>query len=262
MTPQLNLTPELQAEADAIEDRKQRERKEAAAAKAAIEHRDRLGQWFTPRPLAHKMVRSALRFAESLQLMSERAEYPLRVLDACAGEGAFTLELLAHDHVHVTAVEIDPVLSRTLKAITYTDGKRGSIGPHPLEVHTADFREWTKGCAVAEFDLMITNPPFHILRDVVAAGCSIARSVVVLGPTSMQHGEKHEIVHDRLLPKHLRVLKHRPKFSGSSMQPRSDHVVLYGVPRTTTAPRSRQSITYGVWRERWNPLKTPEKRKP
>lgn len=269
------LSPELQAEAEQLAERERLEREAAQLEAKAREHRDALGQWFTPRPLANKMVRTSLRFARELGLTAEQLGRPLRVVDACAGDGAFALELLAYDTLHVITVEVDPELSRALKRNAEDicphcyctrercAGARIACCPdcahheqHSLEVHTADFIAWAKGCYAGEFDLVITNPPFHLLRDVVEAASKIARAVVVLGPVSMQHGEKNEIVHDSIAPKHIRDLLRRPKFSGSSMQPRSDHAVLFGVPHTPESlRRSRHSITYGVWRERWNPLK-------
>lgn len=269
---QTYLTAELAAEAEAIAERERADREQAKREAELRAHRDKLGQWFTPRPLATKMVRSALRFANELQLGPDVTGRPLRVLDACAGQGAFALELLSYAAVHVTTVEIDPELSRVLKerahdTCTSCDGTRESCArsrvaccpdcehkePRPFEVHTADFLEWSKGCLAGEFDLVISNPPFHLLRDVVSAASAIAAAVVVLGPASMSHGDKNALVHDSLAPKHIRDLLRRPKFSGSAMQPRSDHAVLFGVPHTPESlRRSRHSISYGVWRERWN----------
>lgn len=232
------ITLELQAEADAAAAAELAERARKKAEAAAATHRAQWEQWFTPQPLAEKLASSALRFA------AESGRAPLRVLEACAGDGAIVRELLKHSDVHVTAVEIDPACARRLKDLAPIGGR--------LEVHTADFLEWAKGCRAGEFDLMIANPPYTLLRAAIVAGAAIADHLAILGPSSMTHGTSNAAIHDAIAPRHMRDLERRPRFSGTNCQPRRDYAALFGVPMTPELRATRYAVTYGVWRERWN----------
>lgn len=278
------LTEDMQREADELAEREAAELERTAAATAAAEKRAELEQWFTPAPLAAKFSAAALRFAwQQLGPLNR----PLRVLDACAGDGSLCRPLIGGDpstylgavghpgiNARITMVEIDPMFSSQLKRLAPTECSgcgtdRDRCGPllwaqqrkccpdcshrrSTVEVHTADFVDWAKACSEGEYDLLITNPPFRRLIEVVEGGAKISRCVAVIGPSAMTHGGANYALHEALRPLHMRDLKHRPKFSGTKIQPRRDYAVLMGVPLQGQKPRTRYRVTYGVWSERWN----------
>lgn len=262
---QLFTLPELAQQAEDQAATRRATAAQAAAERAAKRRRDQLGQWMTPSSLAQRMVRSALRFAAPLAQSRS-----LRVLEPACGDGAL-VHPLALQRVSITAIDIDPEMVRaTQSRVLATCAACGAESPicnaaqsrccpacacclePDLALFTGDFRLYAEGYTGSPYDLVVMNPPFHQINEFVESACAVSRAVVLLGPTGMQHGDSHARLHAALRIKHVRVLLKRPRFSGSTGQPRQDHVVLLGVPQTaSTRERKSHRITYGVWPDRW-----------
>jgi len=119
-------------------------------------HRSRLGQFFTPEPVA--------RFMASLFEQPPRGKH-LAILDPGAGIGSLSAALLAHlrGHGAVTAYEIEPSFQDHLKA---------TLGAFPGEhaIQQSDFIAQTVMAVVSGkargglFDAVITNPPYKKIQ--------------------------------------------------------------------------------------------------
>ncbi|GAB2576008.1 Eco57I restriction-modification methylase domain-containing protein [Streptomyces capparidis] len=158
-------------------------RRKLSSAGLDREQRAKLGQYFTPAPVADFIA----------SLVRPQAAGVIRVLDPGAGTGSLTACLLTRilrdrpgTRISVTACEVDPRLHGALEATLEdcADTAR-TLGSH-VEVNLVrgDFIAWATesgglfGEARGPFDIVIMNPPYRKLaansreRRAVAAACT------------------------------------------------------------------------------------------
>jgi len=148
--------------ADSLTERAEIRRLEALRAHPA-EHRERLGQFFTPKLAAQFMA----------GLVRLRREGRIRVLDPGAGSGALAAAIAARvmrecpaATLEIVAVELDAGIERflkeTLEDITASARQAGVRIDYQLV--TGDFIElYANGEESREFDVVIMNPPYRKL---------------------------------------------------------------------------------------------------
>ncbi len=153
--------------------------------------RDALSQWFTPAPLAERMVAFA------------NIEPGERVLEPSAGSGALVAPLLKAD-ANVTAIEID---TRYVDHLTTT---------YPsARVIEADF------LTVAPFsvDVVVSNPPYENGLDgaFISHALKFAPRVVALIRTHALHGRgRYDALWKHATISRLALCVNRPSFGGGS----------------------------------------------
>ncbi len=101
-------------------------------------HRKRLGQFFTPEPIAKMMCSWVL------------DSNPSQILDPSVGPGIFVREILRQlPTCHICAIDVDPLALAAARQV---------IGDVPsIEFTRADFLTW---CSDRQFDGAIANPPY------------------------------------------------------------------------------------------------------
>jgi len=157
----------LTEEASVLIDRTET-RRLSAAARLDDRTRVKLGQFFTPAPVAD--------FIAALPHLPERAT--LRVLDPGAGIGSLTASLVARVlrerpelRLHLTAFEVDRTLHDDLDA-TLTDCRAAAARQGmelAFELCSTDFLKWAVENATGSllrdesrtFDLVVMNPPYR-----------------------------------------------------------------------------------------------------
>lgn len=160
-----------------------------------------LSQWFTPEPLARRLVQWA------------GVGTGMRVLEPSAGSGAIVRELAERQPASIVAVEIDAAL---------TCGLRARFGhPDPVQVVHGDFLR----IAPLPVDVAVMNPPYEGGQDLafVTRALEWAPRVVALLRLAFLAGSKRyrELWQCNTLSR-LEILRSRPRFSGSSGSPKSD----------------------------------------
>lgn len=124
------------------------------------------------------------------------------ILEPCAGSGAIARQLLYRypGEVEIHAVEIREEERARLLEVSH-------------HVHIADFLTWQPD---AQFDYIITNPPFPIAQEVVERALEIANGaevIMLLRLGFFQAQERHEFWQKHPLSR-LYVLSARPSFTG------------------------------------------------
>ncbi len=107
-------------------------------------HRKRLGQVFTPQPIADLLCR----WVAQIQ--------PLTMLDPAAGTGILvrTFHRLCGD-CRIAAIEVDPLAAEALSRVAETSWKDG--------ISCRDFLTWQEG---DRFDAIVANPPYLRHHDI------------------------------------------------------------------------------------------------
>lgn len=129
------------------------------------------------------------------------------ILEPCAGSGAIARQLLYRypGEVEIHAVEIREEERARLLEVSH-------------HVHIADFLTWQPD---AQFDYVITNPPFSIAQDVVERALEIANGaevIMLLRLAFLATQDRYEFWQKHPLSE-LLVLSARPSFMGK----RSDY---------------------------------------
>ncbi|SFD27768.1 Eco57I restriction-modification methylase domain-containing protein [Streptomyces aidingensis] len=161
-------------------------RRQEASSVLGAARRARLGQYFTPAPVADFIA--SLVCTDALDTKNE-----LHILDPGAGVGSLTASLVTRVLRHrpgmkitVTACEVDPLLHASLQATLDDCARTARAVGGEVEVHLVgrDFITWATeeeglfGRTRGPFDLVIMNPPYKKLaansreRKAVTAACT------------------------------------------------------------------------------------------
>lgn len=199
-------------------------------------YRPELQQWHTPPRLAARMCDESIDLIEGAH-----------VLEPSAGGGALVRAALDVGAEHVTAVEIDPLWCRRLRARFAVGIDHGRV-----EVIEADFLAWVQTLRTARyaFDVAVTNPPFDDGRDTtfLAALVGVAPWCVALTNASALSGvERWERVWSRTHVHRVAHLVRRPQFSGA---PGGSGMKDMVVTRMGPCRRAQQRVEH--WPEAWS----------
>jgi len=180
---------------------------------AEAEQKADLSQWYTPRPLAKRIVDWALSHNPGCR----------NIVEPAAGQGALVKPLLERG-LKVTAYDIDPANVAALCEIPGRD----------LVVHCNDWLG-DPPLPAAQPDMVVMNPPFEYNNDVTFVAQAVQAAPVAISVLRgvVLHGVgRWEIAWRWVDPVRLVYLVRRPKWGGDH-SPKQDFIIAELRPRET-----------------------------